>query len=606
MKNSDYFYEYPKEHNTKQTVDYDLLLRLCGYLKPFKFLIFIATVFLLFSKMIDAVIPIVIGRLTQKILDASGLSPFLGQQLFDLVFSSIMLLLGCLIFSYLCEAVSVVIKSKAGQSALFTLRKDVYRHILSLPLKYFDRQAVGRLMTRTIHDVDQINQMFAESVVPIIGSTMLFVCVFIGIVFIDWQIAILVALFMPFIFWHTNHFRKRQRTCFNRVRLVVSSMNSYIQEHLMGIAIIRKFGLIDSEQVHFDKVNSDQKTAYIETIENYSLFSAGIDFAISAFMIIIFAVLVFFSPPHEFQAGTYFTLSLYSLMIFRPLADLAERYNVLQSAMAASERIFRILDEEAEVRDDDLQQIDKIETIEFEDVWFAYEGENWALRGVTFTIQKGEAVALVGITGAGKTSIINLLLRLYNYQKGSIRINGIEITRISKKSLRDHFHVILQDPVIFSGTILDNIRLFDDAISEEMVAQAVDYVGLRSYVDRLPQGVHTLISERGSSLSVGEMQLISLARTMAQQRSALILDEATANIDSVTEKTIQKTLEKLLKDKMSLVIAHRLSTIKDVDRILVMHQGQVAQSGTHVELLSCQGIYENLYRLSSIQGIQQL
>lgn len=606
MKKAKYNNEYTQEPVDKHALDFDLLKRLISYLKPYKTAIFIAAALLLASKIIEAIIPIVIGKVTQKILDASGISFNQGKELFDNVFFVILLLICCFGVSYLFEALSVVIKNKVGQNALLNLRKEVYRHILSLPLKFFDRQAVGRLMTRTIHDVDQINQMFAESVIPILGSAILFICVYIGIIFIDWRVALLVAFFTPFIFWHTNHFRKRQRISFNRVRLVVAAMNSFVQEHLMGIAVIRKFGRLDSEQAQFDKINNDQKNAYIETIENYSQFAAGIDFAISVFMIVIFAVLVLVSPSQEFQAGTYFTLSLYSLMIFRPLADLAERYNVLQSAMAASERIFRILDQEEEPSEEGLQQIHDIETVEFDDVWFAYEGENWVLRGVSFSMRKAVAVALVGLTGAGKTSIINLLLRLYDYQKGSIRINGIDIKKISKKSLREHFHVVLQDPVIFSGSILENIRLFDDHIAEEMAVQAIDDVDLKLLVDKLPEGINTHISERGSSLSVGEMQLISLARTMAQERSVLILDEATANIDSTTEKTIQKTLKKILKDKMSLVIAHRLSTIKDVDRILVLHQGQVVESGTHAQLMSVEGIYEKLYRLSSIQGMQQL
>jgi ATP-binding cassette subfamily B protein len=382
-------------------------------------------------------------------------------------------------------------------------------------------------------------------------------------------------------------------------------MNSFVQEHLLGISIIRSFGLQAQEKKKFEEINEDYQTANVESVYNFSFFIAGIEFLQNLVLILVFAVLgvTAISTNTEFQAGTYFTLTLYALMIFRPIGDLAERYNVLQSAVAAARRIFNILDVKPEPSfiGNPLPNT-AIEEILFEDVWFAYQPDNWVLKGVSFRVKKGESVALVGITGAGKTTIVNLLLRFYEIQRGSIKINGIDIRTLSLETLRRAFSVVLQDPFIFSGTVRDNIALYQSSMTDDAIEKVVTALGLNSFLERFPDGFDQMLEERGAGLSAGEAQLLSLLRAMVQNRPILILDEATANIDSQMEKVIQDTMDKVLPEKTSLIIAHRLSTIQRATCILVMNQGIIVESGTHEELLHRQGLYAKLHKLQMLES----
>ena len=577
-------------------LDSQLIKRLFQYLRPYRFLLISGILILIVAKALEAYIPIYIGNVTQQILVIpDDLSPILRQCL---------QIMGLLFVVYLLDGINVLLKSWVGHKALFKLRTDVYRQIQSMPVSYYDTRSVGKMMTRTIHDVDQINQMFAESIIPLIGSIVLFISVYIGIFFVDWRLGLVMTAVLPMVFWLTNHFRIHQRRCYDHIRTVVATMNAFVQEHLMGASTIRSFGLQEQEKARFEKINQDHRNAYLETIHYFAFFFAGIDFVQSISLIAVFVVLVSF-PTGEmgFQAGTFFTFSLYALMLFRPLSDLADRYNVLQSAVSAASRIFHLLDQEPEknIAGAD-KKLDEIHSIEFDDVWFAYKDEEWILKGLSFQIAKGESLALVGVTGAGKTTVMNLLLRYYDYQKGIIRINGVDIHKYPIHEIRKHFSMVLQDPEIFSGTIAENIGLYQPGITEGKIETVVDYVNLRSLVQRYPDGIQHLISERGKSLSAGERQLLSMARAVAHHRSVLMLDEATANIDTGTERMIQEALHKILKDKTAVVIAHRLSTIQDVSRILVLHNGVVSETGTHQELLRKKGIYEKLYRLQFLNG----
>lgn len=591
MKPIQYHQDYPKEKIYSTAMDLDLIKRLWGYLRPYRFWIFVSFTFLLVSKIIEATVPIVIGKVAQQILLTANEDSAAKENLLSVVIKVCVLMMGFLLFSYLSDVLNVIIKSFIGQKALLKLRLDVYTHIQHMPLSYYDKHSIGRLMTRTIHDIDQVNQMLTESVVPLIGNLFLFLAIIIGILFIDWRFAFVVVFLLPIVFLLTYSFSTHQRRCYERVRSIVSAMNTFVQEHLMGAFTIRNFGLEKKERGEFEKINEDHCNAYLETIKNFAFFISSIDFLQSSFLIIGFIFIAFsMSPGSEFNAGTFFTLSLYALMFFRPLADLAERYNVLQSAMAASERIFNLMDQPAEDSSEKLT-LEDVETIEFRDIWFAYEKENWILRGFSFCIKKGESIALVGITGEGKTTVASLLLQFYIPQKGAILINGRNINEYSKMDLRRHFSLVLQDPVIFSGTIFDNISLYQTEITKEAAQKVMDTLGVHGFP------LDTSLSERGKTLSLGEMQLISLVRAVANNRSVFILDEATANIDTNTEKMIQSILKKVLKDKTAVVIAHRLSTIKDVNRVLVLHKGKIVEEGSHSQLIQANGIYEKLYRL---------
>jgi ATP-binding cassette, subfamily B, multidrug efflux pump len=589
--------EYQKEQVESKALDWELIVRLLRYLRPYKGLLLLAVLFLLFSKAIEASVPVFIGHISQKILNSFSLAEAEKNVVLLSVIRYCTWILLLLLLSYALDSLNVVLKSWIGQKGIFSMRSEVYEHLLKMPLAYYDHHSVGRLMTRTIHDVDQINQLFAESVIPILGSIFLFIGISIGIAIVDWRVAILMIILLPIVWWLTHRFRYFQRRCYDRIRTVVSAMNTFVQEHLMGASIIRNFGLQQQEMKHFEEINEDHCNAYLEAIHHFSFFIAGIDLLQNMSLILVFVLLVAFAPVNTgFAAGAYFTFSLYTLMFFRPLADLAERYNVLQSAMAAAERIFHVLDQRTETQQQGAD-LDEIETIAFENVWFAYEKDNWVLKNLSFEVKKGESLAIVGVTGEGKTTIMSLLLRFYDHQKGIIKINGRDIREYALSAVRRQFSVVLQDPVIFSGTIAENISLYNPEIPIAKIEEIIDHLNLHSFINRFSDGLHQQLLERGKSLSIGEMQLISMARAMAHHRTVLVMDEATANIDTATEKIIQKALGKILHEKTSLVIAHRFSTIKHMNRILVLHRGFVAESGTHQQLLQAKGIYEKLYRL---------
>ncbi|MBA3723107.1 MAG: ABC transporter ATP-binding protein [Parachlamydiaceae bacterium] len=593
-----------QEHDTIEemkvkSIDYILIKRLLTYVQSYRIWVILAIGLLIISAAIETWVPIRIGQIAQTIVGHQEESDTEKSQIFYAAVAGCGILLLWILLNYVLDVLNILIKNWIGQKAIFTMRTQVYEHIQQLPMSFYDHQAIGRLMTRTIHDVDQINQLLSESVIPLIGSFILFIGIFIGIFFLNWKMGILFCFIFPMIWGLVQHFRHQQQISYNSVRSILSKMNAFIQEHLMGVHIIRHFGLYSSERKKFEEMNYDYYKANLDTVKHFSFFFTGTEFLRNLTMISVFLLLAYISPD-EFglHAGAYFTISIYCFMIFRPLLDLAERYNVLQAAMAAAERIFKVLDTPIESKGACPGLVlNEVETIEFQNVWFAYENENWILKGLTFSLNKGESLAIVGVTGSGKTTIMNLLLVLYDFQKGRILINGQDIHQYSIASIRNQFSVILQDPTIFSGTIRDNITLYDPTINIEQVEMSAKYVNLKPIIDRFPSRYDHILTERGSSLSVGEMQLIALARAVAHKRSILVLDEATSNIDIHTEHLIQETIKKMLGQQTALVIAHRLSTIKDVNRILVLNQGVVVESGTHQQLLDAHGIYEKLYRL---------
>jgi len=603
--NPSYRQRYTQEDVQSTAFDDQLIYRLLHYLYSDRWKVCIGLIMLFISRGIEAWIPIKLGQVAQEII-AYGSKSLSEQNLFfHHVVMVCLLLVGWVIFGFILDILNIVIKNWVGQKALFKLRMQVYERIQHFSMSYYDQSAIGRLMTRTIHDVDQINQLFSESVIPLAGSLFLFICMFIGMVFLNWQVALLMTLFLPMIWGFTRYFRSSQRESYQAIRSIVSAMNTFVQEHLMGASIVKGFGLHATEKEKFDEINQDHYTANIETIHQFALFFSGIEWMQNLTMISVFALLVYFTPMGSgFEVGTYLTVNLYTLMIFRPLADLAERYNILQSALAASERIFDVLDTPLEEKGPQPGlKLTTIDSIVFENVWFAYQQEEWVLQGLSFSLKKGESIALVGTTGSGKTTIMQLLLRFYSYQKGNIWINGYSITDYAVENLRQQFSVIWQDPVIFSGTVADNIALYDPSLTLTQLWQSTDDVYLSPLIERLPKQMETVLSERGTQLSAGQMQLIALARAVVHHRPVIIFDEATSHIDSQTEKLIQQALQHMLKHKTALVIAHRLSTIQDLKRIPVLVDGVVAEEGSHQELLQQKGIYETLYRLQTTSSM---
>lgn len=599
MKDDRLHHKYPREHATEISFDFKIFHWLLKYVHPYATWAILAIILLIAAKCIEAIVPVYIGYITQKMMANTATDAEQKQHLLDTVLRSCIWIIGLLLTGYLFETANVILKNWISQRIIFTLRTQVYEYAQHLPLRYYNSHSVGRMTTNTIYDIEQINQMFSESIIPLLGSFILFIGMFIGISMISWKIAIVFSCIVPIVIWLTTYFRYHERHWYEVVRSILSTMNAFIEEHLMGASTIRTFGLQKQEKKIFEEINSDHRQAHMKTIHYFSFFIAGIDFLQSLSLILVFMVLTLFAAPGEaFQVGAFFAFSLYTSMFFRPLLDIADRYNILQSAMAAADRVIRLLDqpiEPVELPPD--FKVDAIHSIDFDDVWFAYEGEYWILKGFNLHIKKGETIALVGTTGAGKTTIISLLLRFYDIQKGTIKINGHDIRDLPLSDLRRLFSVVLQDPVIFSGTIRDNVGLYQPQITTQRIQEAIEYVDLHLFVERFPDGLDHRINERGLNLSAGERQLLSLARAVAHDRSMFMLDEATANIDLITEHAIQDTLKKMLSEKTSLVIAHRLSTIRHVSRIIVLHHGVVEESGTHDELIAKKGLYEKLYRV---------
>lgn len=593
MKIPPYRKNYDSEKVSVQGVDFKLLKRLSGYLGPYRRLVILSIVLLVLAKSVEAVTPILIGQLSEEIL---GPTQELEDFPEELVHWSLGLG-GLLIVGYGFEAVNVLVKNWAGQKALMSLRSQTYDAIQRMPIAFFDKQAVGRLMSRTIHDVEQVNQLFSESLIPILGNILLLIGIFIGVFYLSWQVALVTFLILPILWWLTARFRANQSRCFELLRAIVSALNGFVQERLMGASTIWVFGTRGRERAEFDQINQDHCTVHLDSIRNGATFLAGIQFVHSLVLILIFASLVVITPTGQnFDAGLFFTFSLYALMVFRPIADLAERYNVMQSAVASGGRIFEILDRERENYATGTS-LGSIESIVFEDVWFAYQEEDWILQGLSFAVHKGESLAIVGVTGAGKTTLMSLLLRLYDIQRGSIKINGRDIGTYALSELRKQFSVVPQDPILFTGTLSANIAMENVDMTEAVRKKAADYVNLAPLIARDSKGIEQMISGGGSGLSAGEAQLVTLARAVAHNGSVFILDEATANIDTVSEQRMQTAMNRILAEKTAVVIAHRLSTIKHASRILVMAHGRVAEEGTHEALLRQRGIYEKLYRL---------
>jgi ATP-binding cassette, subfamily B, multidrug efflux pump len=595
---------YQKESLGVRKLDSNLIKRLYTFLKPHRRWLLISILLLIVGKGIEAFIPIFVGKVAQAIMVFQKSDPTSNDTFFFWIVQCALIMCALLLASYVMEVSNVLLKSRVGQQAINLLRQHVYSHILHMPIAYFDHHPIGRLMTRTIHDIDQIDQMFTDSIVPLIGNLFLFLCMGVGIFILDWRVGVVMAMVMPFLGWLLHQFRFQQRRSYELIRAIVSSLNSFVQEHLLGVNTISSFGLSQKEREDFEEINEDHSHAYLESVKHFSFFIAGIDFLSNFSLIVIFVTLMSFAPlPSSFQVGYYVTFSLYVMMLFRPMIDLAERYNILQSALAASERVFEVLDQTSESSEfldrNEFQapSLNSIESIVFDNVWFAYDRDHWILKGLSFEIKYGETLGIVGLTGAGKTSIISLLLRFYEFQKGLIKINGYDIRQYSLHNIRKQFGTVFQDPILFSGTIEDNIGLYDPLITPEKIEMAIDYVNLRLLLEHYSQGKNYFLLERGKSLSAGERQLISMARAVAHERPVFLFDEATANIDTGTEKIVQEALKKLLNHKTAIIIAHRLSTLKDVAKIIVLDQGKVVEAGSHEELIQRKGYYEKMYRL---------
>ncbi|HWB82843.1 MAG TPA: ABC transporter ATP-binding protein [Bryobacteraceae bacterium] len=597
--------EKVEEEVLGKAYDSRLMRRLVGYMRPYRKMVAISLLFLLVQSGLQVLGPLLTKIAVDQYLDPTGapvpayLRPLLPPDPWSGLTRIGILYLLLLAGAFVTKFIQMYLMQYTGQLAMFDLRKQLMEHLQRMDMAFYDRNPVGRLVTRVTTDVDVLNDLFASGLVTILGD-LLMLSFIVAIMFrLSPLLTGIMMGAMPFVILVTVLFRRSVMQSYRRIRVAIAKINSYLQEHVTGIVVLQLFNRERRSREEFDRVNHEHMAAFKDAIISYGWFYPVVEF-IS--MLALAGILVyggFRVQSHRLTLGVVVAFLQYGLRFFRPIQDLSEKYNILQAAMASSERIFRLLDTEAKVLPPDApQQVPaSIARIEFDHVWFAYKDNDWVLQDVSFTIEPGETIAVVGHTGAGKTTLISLLLRFYDIQKGAIRVGGVDVRDFDPLELRRQFGVVLQDPYLFTGTLEENIRLGTEAIRPEEVEAAAEQVNLLDFIRGLPEGFEHPVRERGSGLSTGQKQLISFARALAHNPRYLILDEATSSVDTETEFRVRAALERMVEGHTSIVIAHRLSTIQRADRILVMHKGKLRESGTHQELLAQRGIYWKLYQL---------
>ncbi len=510
------------------------------------------------------------------------------------------LFLGVLLLSFAFEYAETYTLEVTGQRIMFDLRSQIYEHLQRLDLRFYDRNPVGRLMTRVTTDVDALNDLFASGVISVFRDVFTLVGIMVVLVVMDWRLAVWAFSVLPLIVVVTHWFRKNARNSYRQVRMWIARINAFLQENITGMATVQLFRREERNFGQFEAINRGHRDANIESIFYYAVFYPAIEVigALATALIIWYGGA--WSMEGTLTLGSLVAFLQYSQRFFRPISDLSEKFNILQAAMASSERIFGLLDTQVEIMSPSRERARPGAAparITFDNVSFAYAGADHVLRDVSFQVAPGERVAIVGATGAGKTTLINLLMRFYDVSKGRILIDGVDIRELPLPELRSLFGLVLQDVYLFSGTIADNVRLGHDAISDRDIERAIASVHADGFVHRLAAGLHSPVAERGATLSTGQKQLLSFARALAFQPQVLVLDEATSSVDTDTELLIRDALRVMMAGRTTIAIAHRLSTVQDMDRILVLHKGCLREVGSHQELLARRGIYYRLYQL---------
>ncbi|MCS7041910.1 MAG: ABC transporter ATP-binding protein/permease [Bryobacteraceae bacterium] len=594
-----------EEVSLQRPFDSRLTRRLLALILPWWPWVLVALVCLLANSALQILSPLLVKIAIDRYLAPGGGTtlPWLEQRLPAEPIAGLahitLLYFGILAAGLLLDFSQQLIMQRTGQHAMFALRRRILARLHELDLRFFDTNPVGRLVTRVTSDVDALNELFASGLVSLLGDTLVLVFILLAMFRLSPALTLLMLLALPAVFLVTWLFRRAVQESNRRIRAAVARINSFLQEHISGISVLQLYNREARAARDFAAVNAAHRDAYFDSIRAYGWFYPSIEF-IS--VLTIAALLVaggWQVRGGALSLGVLVAFFQYAMRVFRPIQDLSERYNILQSALAAAERIFQLLDTPAQIQPPARPRPfpDSIAPIEFDQVWFAYKDGEWVLRDVSFRIEPGEVIAVVGHTGAGKTTLTNLLMRFYDVQRGAIRIGGIDIREFDPRELRRHFGVVLQDPTLFTGTIADNIRLGSLHVTEDAIEMAADQVNLLEFIEQLPSGFDHPVRERGAGLSTGQKQLISFARALAHNPRYLILDEATSSVDTETELRVREALEKMVEGRTSIIIAHRLSTIQRADRIFVMHKGQLREVGTHQELLARRGIYWKLYQL---------
>lgn len=565
-------------------------MRLIAYMKPYAHWVIFALLLVLGLTAFDLYRPMLVG---------DAIDTFGANGDYDVIIATAIKYAVVLALSFAFNIAQTWILQKTGQNIILQMRKDLYRHIQSLGSRYFDITPVGKLVTRVTNDVEALNEMYSGTLVQLFRNIVKIVGLAGVMLVLDVRLAAISFVLMPLVIGLTVLCQKIARNIYRLYRTRLTDINTFLSEHLSGMKIIQIFGRQERKFEEFHDKNTKLYKAFYREMLMYAVFRP----LIYILSILSLMIVLWFGSRNVFDeiisVGTLYIFSNYIRSFFDPIQELAEQFSTLQSSIASAEKIFTVMDEDEFIPEvENPKQPDKITgKIEFDHVWFAYDGENYVLKDVSFVINPGEKVAFVGATGAGKSSILNLIGRYYDIQKGHIYIDGIDIRQLSKKQLRSAIGQMQQDVFIFEGDVAYNIRLNDNDITDEQVKEAAEYVNASHFIEKLPQGYHEPVTERGATFSAGERQLLSFARTLAHNPSILVMDEATANIDTETEILIQEALEKLMDGRTTIMVAHRLSTIQHADCIMVMHKGRICERGTHRELLEQDGIYRKLYEL---------
>jgi ATP-binding cassette subfamily B multidrug efflux pump len=570
--------------------DARLIKRLGGYLKPYRYYIIAAIVVLVIASLAELAGPYITKIAIDRYITPKKLSGLPGI---------VVLFVAVMAIQFIMQYIEVYITQWVGQRTMYDIRMNLYSHIEHLGLSFFDKNPVGRLVTRVTNDINALNDLFTSGVVAIFGDVITLFGIIGIMLYLNWKLALLTMIVIPVLFVATIIFRNKVRTSFRRVRTRIAKLNAFLQEHIAGMWVVQSFVAENRTFGKFDFLNRDLRNNHLKSVFYFAVFFPVVEVlgAVSLALIIWYGGGQIMRGVLTFGALVAFIQ--YVDRFYQPIRDLSEKYNILQQAMASSERIFKLLDTERDIIDPpDVKRLENVRgAIEIENLSFAYNGDDWVLKDINLNIKPGERVAIVGATGAGKTSIISLLLRFYNHQKGDIRLDGVSISDLPLKEYRRNFALVLQDIFMFSGDIARNIRLGKGEISDHDIRIALETVGAGNFIGNLDGGINHILRERGSNLSVGQRQLLAFARALAFDPRILILDEATSSVDTQTEIMIQEAMQKLLAGRTSIIIAHRLSTIKNSDRIIVMHKGRIKEEGSHAELLDLKGIYHRLYQL---------
>ena len=570
--------------------DSRLMRRLITYLRPYKKFVAFAFLLIVFESALETVFPLLTKVAIDTYIAAGNMS---GLALVAAGY------LGCLMVKFVAESLQSYTLSNTGQKIMYDMRMQVFRHLHTLSPSFYDKNPVGRLITRVVTDVDVLNELFSAGIVSIFGDIFTLLGITIAILLLDWRLGLVTLSVVPLIGLATVIFRRKARDSYRRVRIAIAKINAFLQEHMTGMAVVQLHNREKKSFAKFDSINREHLDANKDGILAYAWFYPVVEI----FSSVAIALIIWYGGGEVMRGaatlGALTAFIQYSQRFFRPIADMSEKYNILQSAMASSERLFKLIDTQPVVVNP-AQPVHIPGTrrgeIEFRNVWFAYNDEDWVLRDVSFHVNRGESVAIVGHTGAGKTTTTSLLTRFYDIQKGTIVLDGVDISKLDLAELRRSFAVVLQDVFLFSGTMESNIRLGSDIPRERVAASAHD-VNLSPFLKTLPLGLDHPVNERGTTLSVGQRQLLAFARALAHDPEILILDEATSSVDTETEQQIRKAIDRLMEGRTSIVIAHRLSTIQKCDKIIVMHKGSVREVGTHQQLLAQRGLYYKLYQL---------